>query len=86
MDKEKPKSIWEDEKVKDAMNTMNEAEAQHALYEWFGALFFYCIKLGKTPFEKIYIEKYSNRNAWTAWALFICLIALFVWMMVWYSN
>jgi len=75
--------------VKEAFETMNEAEAEYHLSVWLGAVFIYFIFLGRKPFKALYVKKYHTRNLIVGYCLRLALVAgilaLFYYLTVRYS-
>lgn len=90
MSKEKIKKriirIKNNENVKDAFNTMNEAEAIKGLNEWFGVIFYYLLRLGRVSFEEHYSKKYKSRNIWTGYFLTLVFLAIGIYIILHYAN
>ena len=53
---------------------MNISNAVTSLYNWFGAIIYYCLNFGKIPFNELYSEKYKWRNVWTGYAITLTLL------------
>ncbi len=48
--------------------------------QWFGALFFYLINLGKIPLKELWTRKYSRRNLWVGYLIKLLFLALLVFL------
>ena len=66
----------QDKILKEALETMNEAEASYGVRIWIGAIFFYLLKRGKVPFEKFQDKKYEKRNVVTGYFLVLIIVGL----------
>lgn len=70
--------------LQNALETMSEAEASFELRIWIGAICFYLLKLGTTPFEELYITKYRRRNFWVGYLLSLTLVVLMIFVLVYF--
>lgn len=71
-----------DEKLKEAMETMNEGEAAYSFSEWFGAVYFYLTKQGKVPFEDLLHQTQRKKNVTAGYLLtliFVLVGGLLMW-------
>ena len=71
-----------DDKIKDAMNTMNDGEAAYGLSKWVGAIFYYMINLGKKSFEDIDTKENGLRNVVTGWLLQMMFVGLGIYLVI----
>ncbi|MEM6261415.1 MAG: hypothetical protein AAGI38_02825 [Bacteroidota bacterium] len=60
-----------DPAMKEAFETMNEAEAAYSLRVWVGAVFFFFLKRGKVPFDEVNSKQHESRNLWTGYFLIL---------------
>ncbi len=70
----------EDKQIKEALETLSEAEAAHGLNVWLGAIIFYLINLGKVPFDQLYTKNYATRNVIVGYFLSLIIAGLFLYI------
>ena len=71
-----------EDRMNGAFDTLSEAEAAYQFSTWLGAVIIYLLRLGRKPFEVIYVKKYRLRNTLLSYAmnwLLILLLAYFAW-------
>jgi len=76
------KNKKEDKVIKDALDTMNMAEASYGLRVWIGAIFFFLINMGKVPFKELYVKKYERRNVLVGYFLVLILVGLGIYLTI----
>lgn len=70
-----------------APDITNNVEALYGITNWFGAIFYYLVGLGKQPFSEVYQKKYRTRNTVTGWLLQLLAVAVFVlWALYLFNN
>lgn len=74
-----------DDSIKQAMETLNHAEADYGFSIWIGTIFFYFLRLGKVPFENLHQKQYNTRNALVGWLLRVMVIIAFIYI-IWYFH
>lgn len=62
-----------DEQMKDAFETLSEAEASFELTKWLGAVLRFIFFLGRKPFENLYTKKEGRKNALVG---YICQVSI----------
>ncbi len=71
MEKEKPSGDW-----------MSESDSSLHSSEWFGAIFYYLIALGKPKFNVVYSAKFRRRNIWTGYLLKLIFLTAIIWLAI----
>ena len=66
----------ETDRMNGAFNTSSEAEAAYEVTQWIGAIIFYFLLLGKTPFKDLWTKKYALRNTLVGYLLNLSLAGL----------
>lgn len=69
MEKEKPSGDW-----------MSESDSSLHSSEWFGAIFYYLLALGKPKFNTVYSAKHRRRNIWTGYFLKLLMLGAIIWL------
>ena len=61
---------------------MSESHSELHSSEWFGAIFYYLIALGKPKFNTVYSAKFRTRNIWTGYLLKLIFLTAIIWVVV----
>lgn len=76
------KNKKQDKVIKDALNTINEAESSYNFRVWVGAIFFHLLNRRKIPFKELQNEKYRTRNVIAGYFIVLTIVILGIYLAI----